>query len=112
MGSSTECALLMMLRSWGHEYGDVRKERDADMLKVPPSGEGAGSGTLSTFAWQAGYGARAGPHKRSGASGTSWETCARRGVRTAGGSRGCAAGRTPESACSTQKVRRMCLIGA
>lgn len=34
VGSSTECALLMMLRSWGIEYNDVRKERERDMVKL------------------------------------------------------------------------------
>ena len=34
VGSSTECALLMLLRSWGIEYSDVRKQREADLLKV------------------------------------------------------------------------------
>jgi hypothetical protein len=34
VGSSTECAMLMLMRGWSIEYEDVRKQREGDVVKV------------------------------------------------------------------------------
>lgn len=38
VGSSTECAMLMLMRGWNIEYEDVRKQRESDVVKVSPGG--------------------------------------------------------------------------
>ena len=34
VGSSTECALLLQLRNWGHDYNEVRAELEKDLIQV------------------------------------------------------------------------------
>ena len=34
VGSSTECALLLQLRTWGIEYNEVRIQHEPDVLQV------------------------------------------------------------------------------
>ena len=40
IGSSTECALLLQLRSWGHDYSEVRAELEKDVIQVGGSDRG------------------------------------------------------------------------
>jgi Ca2+-transporting ATPase len=34
IGSSTECAMLLLLRGWGCEYNDVRTQYEKDVVQV------------------------------------------------------------------------------
>lgn len=34
VGNSTECALLMLMRSWGEDYEKVRKANEKNVVKV------------------------------------------------------------------------------
>jgi len=36
IGSSTECALLLALRTWGFDYKEVRAQHESDLVQVGP----------------------------------------------------------------------------
>ena len=48
VGSSTECALLLQLRNWGHDYNEVRAELEKDLIQV---GGGEGEGGIWGRGW-------------------------------------------------------------